>query len=90
MNSCRARTTSRDPTYRLFLVFLSFLIQNYWIVSRWQYASKPKKGGRVIIHEILRFQTFLLWLDRALEDIYGLKTLWINPFTMKISGGDMT
>jgi putative transposase len=89
MNSSRARTTSRDPTYRLFLVFLSFLIQNYWVTARWLHTSKPKKGGRVIIYELLRFQTLLLWLDRALEEIYGLKTLWINPKAINISGGDM-
>jgi putative transposase len=88
MNTCRARTTSRDPVYRLFLVFLSFLIMNYWIASRWLFTSKPKKGGRVILYEQLRSHTFMLLIDRAIENIYGLRTIWVNPGVLDNKGGD--
>jgi len=88
MNSCRARTTSRDPVYRLFLVFISFLIMNYWIASRWLYTSKPKRGGRVILYEQLRSHTFMVWIDRAIEEVYGLRSIWIDPMMANYYGGE--
>lgn len=79
MNSCRVRTSSRDPTYRLYLVFLSFLIMNYWIVSQWLYISEPRRGGRRVLKDELTLFTFRMQLDRALEKTYGLKRFLINP-----------
>lgn len=79
MNSCRVRTCSRDPTYRLYLIFLSFLIMNYWIASQWLYVSEPRRGGRKVHKDELAFPTFKILLDRALEKTFGLRTFWICP-----------
>jgi putative transposase len=79
MNSCRVRTSSRDPTFRLYLVFVSFLIINYWIASQWLYISEPRKGGRKIYKDELALPTFKRLLDKALEKRFGLKTFYIYP-----------
>jgi putative transposase len=79
MNSCRVRTSSRDPTYRLYLVFVSFLIMNYWIASQWLYVSEPRKGGRKIYKDELALSTFRRLVDEALRRIFGLKTFLICP-----------
>lgn len=79
MNSCRVRTSSRDPTYRLYLVFVSFLIMNYWVASQWLYVSEPRKGGRKVYKDELALSTFRRLLDEALRRIFGLKTFLICP-----------
>ena len=79
MNSCRVRTSSRDPTYRLYLVFVSFLIMNYWVASQWLYVSEPRKGGRKIYKDELALSTFRRLLDEALRRIFGLRTFLISP-----------
>jgi len=79
MNSCRARTSSRDPAFRFYLIFLSFLILNYWVASKWLYMSEPRKGGRKVYTDDLSSQTFYNMIDRALEKIFGLKNFLIQP-----------
>jgi putative transposase len=79
MNSCRIRTSSRNPTYRLYLVFVSFLIINYWVASQWLYISEPRKGGRKIYKDELALPTFRRLLDKAIERRFGLKTFLICP-----------
>ena len=79
MNSCRVRTSSRDPTYRLYLVFLTFLIMNYWIASQWLYISEPRRGGRIVHKDELALSTFRTLLDSALKKIFGLKVFLICP-----------
>ena len=79
MNSCRVRTSSRDPTYRLYLIFVSFLIMNYWVASQWLYVSEPRKGGRKIYKDELALSTFRRLLDEALRRIFGLRTFLISP-----------
>jgi len=85
MNSCRIRTSSRDPTYRLYLVFVSFLIINYWVASQWLYISEPRKGGRKIYKDELALSTLKRLLDTALERRFGLKTFLICPEWKPIS-----
>jgi putative transposase len=79
MNSCRVRTSSQDPTYRLYLVFVSFLIMNYWVASQWLYISEPRKGGRKVYKDELTLSTFRRLIDEALKRIFGLKTFLISP-----------
>ena len=61
---------------------------NYWIDSKWLYTSKPKRGGRVILHEQLRSHTFMVWIDRAIEKVYGLRTIWMDPMLANYYGGE--
>lgn len=85
MNSCRVRTSSRDPTYRLYLVFISFLIMNYWVASQWLYISEPRRGGRKVYKDELALSTLKRLLDTALERRFGLKTFLICPEWKPIS-----
>ena len=84
MNSCRARTSSRDPAFRYYLMFLSFLVLNYWVASKWLYISVPRKGGRKVYTDDLSSHTFCNLIDRALEKIFGLKTFLIQPIWFEI------
>ena len=86
MNSCRARTSSRDPAFRFYLIFLSFLVLNYWVASKWLYISEPRKGGRKIYTDELSSHTFCNLIDRALEKIFGLKSFLIQPIRFEIEG----
>ena len=86
MNSCRARTSSRDPEFRFYLMFLSFLILNYWVASKWLYVSETRKGGRKVYTDDLSSHTFCNLIDRALEKIFGLKNFLIQPKWFKIQG----
>jgi putative transposase len=77
MNVVRARTCSRDPTFRLLLVVVALLIVNYWVASQWRHVSEPRKGGRMVNHEELRLETLRRLLDSALEVIYPLRSFYV-------------
>ena len=77
MNVVRARTSSRDPTFRLLLVVVALLIVNYWVASQWRHVSEPRKGGRKVHYEDLRLETLRRLLDSALERIYPLRVFYV-------------
>lgn len=77
MNMVRARTSSRDPTFRLLLVVVALLVVNYWVASQWRHVSEPGRGGRKVHHEELRLETLRRLLDSVLELIYPLRAFYI-------------
>lgn len=58
MNSVRARTSSRDPKYRLLLVTAAFVLINLWITIRWRKLAEPRRGGRLIDPSVLPLDFF--------------------------------
>ena len=70
MNQTRAKTTSRDERFRLLLVFIAFLLQNFWIWYKWKnhLVTKETAHGR----STLTFDLFALFIRVSIENVYGV------------------
>ena len=77
MNTVRARTSTQDPSFRLLLMMTAMLIMNYWVASLWKHVGEPRRGGRRIDPEELRLETLKRLLDKALEVIYPLRSIYV-------------
>jgi hypothetical protein len=71
MNQARIRTSTRNPVVRLLFVGIALVLRNVWVWLHWQALSQPRRGGRLIRLERLRFKALLLWLLHAVEDQYA-------------------
>ena len=71
MNQARARTSSKDPKYRLLLVGLALALINIWITLKWLVLGVPRKGGRWIKHDIFPLSCFRDFIVEAVRAIYG-------------------
>jgi Transposase DDE domain len=71
MNQARVTTCTRNPLVRLFLVGVALILRNIWVWWHWGILSTPRRGGRAIHLERLRFQTLLLWLQHVIEEQFG-------------------
>jgi hypothetical protein len=68
----RIRTTSRRPAVRLLYVGIALVLRNIWVWLHYTVLSLPRRGGRVIVLERLRWETLLLWLLHVVEETYGV------------------
>lgn len=71
LRCARARTSSRNPVLRFFLVAVALVLVNTWIWLRWEFARVKGRGPRRIEPNCLRFHRFERLLVRAIEEIYG-------------------
>jgi putative transposase len=72
MRSVRAKTTSRNPTLRFFLLGIALIMLNTWVFLRWEFARKPGPGPRRVGLDRFRFYRFTRLLIRSIETIYGV------------------
>jgi hypothetical protein len=72
MYQAQARTTSRSPRLRLLFVGLALLLRNLWVWLHWEVLSRPRRGGRVVCLDRLRFEDLLHWLLHAVEERFGV------------------
>jgi len=72
MHEGRIRTTSRRPTVRLLYVGIALVLRNLWVWLHYAILSRPRRGGRVILLERLRWRTLLLWLLHVVEETFGV------------------
>lgn len=72
MNQAKVTTCTRNPLTRLFLVGVALILRNVWVWLHWQVLSTPRRGGRVLRPERLRFKDLLLWLQHVIEDEFAL------------------
>jgi Transposase DDE domain len=72
MNQARVVTCTRDPLVRLFLVGVALVLRNVWVWLHWQVLSTPRRGGRALRLERLRFKGLLLWLQHVAEEQLGV------------------
>lgn len=70
LRQAKAFTNSRNPALRFFLLGLSLLIQNLWVLVRWLCTRRPSKGRYPLISTLLRFELFCKFLVRAVERYY--------------------
>ncbi len=72
MNQARVTTSTRNPLVRLFLVGVALVLRNIWVWLHWQVLAAPRRGGREVRLERLRFKTLLLWLQHVAEEQLGV------------------
>jgi putative transposase len=72
LNQARIRTCSRDPLLRLLFVGIALILRNLWVWLHLLVLSTPRRGGRVLRLDKLRFRTMLLWLLHLVEETLGV------------------
>ena len=72
MHEARIRTSSRRPVLRLLYVGIALVLRNLWVWLHYTILSMPRRGGRVILLERLRWETVLLWLLHVVEETFGV------------------
>lgn len=72
MRSVRAKTNSRNPALRFFLLGIALIMLNTWVFLRWEFARKPGPGPRRVDPIRFRFYRFSRLLIRSIEAIYGV------------------
>lgn len=72
MQEARIKTCSRNPLVRLFLIGVALLLRNVWVWLHYEVLSTPRRGGRRINLERLRFKALLLWLLHVAEETFGV------------------
>jgi hypothetical protein len=72
MHEGRIRTTTRRPDVRLLYVGIALVLRNLWVWLHYTVLATPRRGGRVILLERLRWETLLLWLLHVAEETFGV------------------
>jgi hypothetical protein len=72
MHEGRIRTTTRRPDVRLLYVGIALVLRNLWVWLHYMVLAMPRRGGRVILLERLRWETLLLWLLHVVEAALGV------------------
>jgi putative transposase len=72
MHEGRIRTTTRRPEVRLLYVGIALVLRNLWVWLHYAVLAMPRRGGRVILLERLRWETLLLWLLHVVEGMFGV------------------
>ena len=72
MHEGRIRTSSRRPVLRLLYVGIALVLRNLWVWLHYAILSIPRRGGRIIELERLRWETLLLGLLHVVEETFGV------------------
>jgi hypothetical protein len=59
---------SRYPLY----VGIALVLRDLWVWLHYTILAMPRRGGRAILLERLRWETLLLWLLHVVEDAFGV------------------
>lgn len=74
LNQARARTCTRDPGVRLFLVGVALVLRNVWVWLHREVLSRPRRGGRCYRWSCLRFKRLLTLLQQVAQRVLGSTT----------------
>ena len=72
LNEACIKTTTRNPILRLLFVGIALLLRNVWVWVHWACSASPRRGGRQLNLEKLRFKTLLMWLTHLAEQTLGI------------------
>lgn len=72
LRTVRAKTSSRNPAVRFFLLGIALIMLNVWVFLRWEFARTPGPGPRRVDPDRFRFYRFSRFLIRHIEAIYGV------------------
>jgi hypothetical protein len=78
MHVARIRTSTRRPVVRLLYVGIALVLRNLWVWLHYAILARPRRGGRVILLERLRWKTLLLWLLHVVEKTFGVADVTIT------------
>jgi Transposase DDE domain len=67
----KAKTCTRNPSVRLFLVGVALVLRNVWVWLHWEHLSSPRRGRRRLHPERLRFKGLLRWLLEVAQERFG-------------------
>ena len=73
LHQARIRTCTRDPLLRLLYVGVALVLRNVWVWLHWELLAQPRRGGRRVRLERLRFRQMLLWLQHVAELRLGIR-----------------
>lgn len=73
LHQARIRTTTRRPALRLLFVAVGLLLRNLWAWLHWAWLASPRRGGRRLRLDRLRFRTLLQWLAHVAEAWLGYR-----------------
>lgn len=71
MNQCRARTCTRNPGVRLFLVAVALVLRNVWVWLHWEVLSGKRRGGRLLRLQVLTLKALLQQLWQVAGELLG-------------------
>jgi putative transposase len=71
MNQARARTCTRNPVVRLFLVGVALVLRNVWVWLHWEVLSGKRRGGRRLRLELLPLKALLQLLLQVAVETFG-------------------
>lgn len=72
-NTCRIRTTMKNPVVRLLCVGIAFLLIDVWVSLLWDRVSRPRQGGRQIIRARFPLKRLLEFVRQAIDQHYHIK-----------------
>jgi putative transposase len=72
LGEAKAKTCTRSPQVRLFLVAVALLLRNVWVWLHHEVLSSPRRGRREYNLGRLRFKTLLAFLQREAERAFGV------------------
>ena len=73
LHQARIRTSTRDPAQRLLDVGIALILRNVWVWLHQMVLARPRRGGREIRLDLLRFRRMLLWLTHVVEGTLGVR-----------------
>lgn len=74
MNQCRARTCTRNPGVRLFLVAVALVLRNVWVWLHWEVLSAKRRGRRLLRLKVLTLKALLQQLLQVAGERLAFKT----------------
>jgi Transposase DDE domain len=72
-NSCRIRSTTKNPVVRLLFLALAFVLVNLWISLLWRFVCRKGSGTRWIYRNLFPLKTMLEFLALAVERLFPLR-----------------
>jgi hypothetical protein len=79
MNLVRVRTTSKSPMLRLFYVGLALTMLNLWVFIKWTLVSRPRRGGRQVLHHLFPLARWRSWLWEVVKQRLGFNMEILVP-----------
>ena len=72
LGEAKAKTCTRSPQVRLFLIGVALLLRNVWVWLHHEVLSTPRRGRRRYNLERLRFKAMLAFLQQEAESAFGI------------------
>jgi putative transposase len=79
MEHVRARTTSKNPAFRFFLMGVALVLVNVWIALQWTHCRRRGSGPRRIAGRLFTLDRMVHFLIHAVEAEYGVVSEVTSP-----------